>query len=110
MISGLPRAVVIKGDEVRDALKEPVGQIVDAVLTTLEQIEPELAADLVDNGIHMAGGGSLLRGLDQVLSKATGLNVKVVDDPLTAVARGTSEYLDYLDDWHPTLESDEDEY
>ena len=102
--------IPIKGEEVREALKEPVGHIVDAVLRSLEQVEPELAADLVDNGIHLAGGGALLRGFDQVLAKATGLDVKVVDDPLTCVARGTSEYLDYLDDWHTTLESDEDEY
>jgi rod shape-determining protein MreB len=110
MISGLPRRALIKGAEVREALKEPVGQIVDAVLRTLEHIEPELAADLVDNGIHAVGGGALLRGLDQVLSKATGLDVRVVDDPLTCVARGTSEYLDYLDEWQETLESDEDEF
>lgn len=110
MISGLPRRALIKAAEVREALKEPVGQIVDAVLQTLEHIEPELAADLVDNGIHAVGGGALLRGLDQVLSKATGLEVKVVEDPLTCVARGTSEYLDYLDEWRETLESDEDEF
>ncbi|MFN0135228.1 MAG: rod shape-determining protein [Phycisphaerae bacterium] len=110
MISGLPRKCAIKGEEVREALKEPAGHIVDAVLRTLEQAEPELAADLVDNGIHLAGGGALLRGLDQVLAKATGLDVKVVDDPLTCVARGTGEYLNHLDEWHQTLESDEDEY
>ncbi len=110
MISGLPRKALIKAEEVREALKEPIGQIVDAVLTTLEQLEPELAADLVDNGIHLVGGGALLRGLDVVLSKATGLDVRVADDPLTCVARGTSEFLDYLDDWLVTLESDEDDY
>jgi len=110
MISGLPRKTLVKGEEVRDALKEPVGQIVDAVLRSLEQVEPELAADLVDNGIHLAGGGSLLRGLDQVISKATGLDVKVADDPLTCVARGTSAYLESFDIWHTTLESDEDEF
>ncbi len=110
MISGLPRKATLRGEEVREALKEPVGQIVESVLRTLEQAEPELAADLVDNGIHLAGGGALLRGLDEVLAKATGLDVKVVDDPLTCVARGTSEYLEYLDEWSHTLESDEDEY
>ena len=110
MISGLPRKTLLRGEEVREALKEPVGQIVDSVLRTLEQVEPELAADLVDNGINLAGGGALLRGLDQVLAKATGLDVKVVDDPLTCVARGTAEYLEYLDDWQSTLESDNDEY
>jgi len=110
MISGLPRKTLLRSEEVREALKEPVGHIVDSVLRTLEQVEPELAADLVDNGINLAGGGALLRGLDQVLSKATGLDVKVVEDPLTCVARGTAQYLEYLDDWHTTLESDEDEY
>lgn len=109
MISGLPRRADINSEEVREALKEPTGAIVDAVLRTLEQCEPELAADLVDNGIHLAGGGALLRGLDQVLAKATGLDVKVVDDPLTCVARGTSEYLEHLDEWRITMESDEDE-
>ena len=110
MISGLPRRATVTAEEIREALKEPVGQICEAVLRTLEQAEPELAADLVDNGIHLAGGGALLRGLDQVLSKTTGLDVKVVDDPLTCVARGTSEYLEHLDVWRETLESDEDEY
>ncbi len=110
MISGLPRRATVSAEEIREALKEPIGQICEAVLRTLEQAEPELAADLVDNGIHLAGGGALLRGLDQVLSKTTGLDVKVVDDPLTCVARGTSEYLEHLDVWRETLESDEDEY
>ncbi len=110
MISGLPRRAVITSEEVREALKEPVGQIIEAVLRTLEKIEPELAADLVDNGIHLAGGGALLRGLDQVLGKASGLDVKVADDPLTCVARGTAEYLENLDEWGQTIESGEDEY
>lgn len=110
MISGLPRKAQITTEEVREALKEPVGQIIEAVLRTLEKVEPELAADLVDNGICLAGGGALLRGLDQVLSRASGLEVRTADDPLTCVARGTSEYLDHLDEWHQTIESDEDEY
>ena len=110
MISGLPRRAIITSEEVREALKEPVGQIIEAVLRTLERLEPELAADLVDNGIRLAGGGSLLRGLDQVLTKASGLDVKVADDPLTCVARGTSEFLEHLDEWRSTIESDEDEY
>jgi rod shape-determining protein MreB len=110
MISGLPRKAVVKAEEIREALKEPVGQIIDACLRTLEQVEPELAADLVDNGIYLAGGGALLRGIDQVLAKATGLDVKVAEDPLSCVARGTSECLDHLDHWGTTFESDEDEY
>lgn len=110
MISGLPRRAVITSDEVREALKEPVGQIIEGVLHTLEQLEPELAADLVDNGICMAGGGALLRGLDVVLAKASGLDVRVADDPLTCVARGTSEWLENLDEWVTAMDSDEDEY
>ncbi len=110
MISGLPRKTIIKSEEIREALKEPVGQIVDAVLRTLEQVEPELAADLVDNGIRLAGGGALLRGLDQVIGKATGLDVQIAEDPLTCVARGTSAYLESFDIWNSTLESDQDEY
>lgn len=110
MISGLPRKAVVTSEEIREALKEPVGQIIDAVLHTLEQVEPELAADLVDNGIHLAGGGALLRGLDKVMAQATGISVKVVDDPLTCVARGTGAYLEHIDEWHQTIESDDDEY
>ena len=109
MISGLPRKTVVTSEEVREALKEPIGAIIDCVTRTLERAEPELAADLVENGVHMAGGGALLRGLDQVLSKATGLRCVLVDDPLSCVARGTSVYLENLADWKDTMESDEDE-
>jgi rod shape-determining protein MreB and related proteins len=108
MISGLPRAVDITGDEIREALQEPVSGIVDAVLRTLEHAEPELAADLVENGITMAGGGSLLRGLTTVIQKATGLPTKLADDPLTCVARGTCIYLEHLEEWKSTLENDSD--
>ena len=109
MISGLPRKCLITAEEVRDALKEPVGAICDAVIRTLEKAEPELAADLVENGLTLAGGGSLLRGLDNVLSNATGLEARLCDDPLSAVARGTSVYLENLELWKDTMESDEDE-
>jgi len=110
MISGLPRKTIITSEEIREALKEPVGAIIDAVTSTLEKAEPELAADLVDNGITLAGGGALLRGMDTVLSNATGLQVRVADDPLTCVARGTAVYLENLEIWKDTMESDEDEF
>jgi rod shape-determining protein MreB len=72
--------------------------------------EPELAADLVENGIHLAGGGSLLRGLDKKLIEVTSLEVRLVDDPLSCVARGTSVYLENLAAWKDTLESNIDDY
>jgi rod shape-determining protein MreB len=109
MISGLPRKTAITSQEIREALQEPVTQIIEAVTRTLELAEPELAADLVDNGITMAGGSSLLRGLTTVISNATGLDVKLAEDPLTCVARGTSVYLENLELWKDTMESDEDE-
>ena len=110
MISGLPRKAVITSEEVREALREPLGAIIDCVTRTLERAEPELAADLVDNGITIAGGGALLRGLDQVLANATGLNVKIANDPLTCVARGTAVYLENLEVWKDTMESDDEAY
>jgi rod shape-determining protein MreB len=110
MISGLPRKTMISSEEVREALKEPVGAIIDCVTHTLERAEPELAADLVDKGIVLAGGGALLRGIDTILSNATGLDVRVADDPLTAVARGTAVYLENLEMWKDTMESAEDEF
>src|SRR5881227_4352777 len=109
MISGLPRKTTITAGEIREALQEPVTQIIEAVTRTLELAETELAADLVENGITMAGGSSQLRGLTDVISNATGLEVKLAEDPLTCVARGTSVYLENLELWKDTMESDEDE-
>jgi len=110
VVSGMPRSVIINSVEVREALNEPVGQIIACVMRTLEMAEPELSADLVENGIHLAGGGALLRGIDRAMSGATGLTVRIVDDPLCCVARGTSVYLENLAAWKDTLESDADEY
>ncbi len=105
MISGLPRKTSVTSDEIREALLEPVQAIIEAITRTLERAEPELAADLVDNGIVMAGGGSLLRGLPEMVQKATGLATGLADDPLTCVARGTSTFLENFDEWKDTLES-----
>ena len=106
-ISGLPRKIVITSEEIRESLKDPIAAIIDAVTATLEKAEPELAADLIDNGIHVCGGGSLLRGLDVVLTNATGLKVQIVEDPLCCVARGTSVYLENLELWKDTLDHSE---
>ena len=108
MISGLPRKTMVTSEEIREALQEPVNAIVEAVIRTLERAEPELAADLVENGIVLAGGGALLRGIGAVLQNATGLSVRVADDPLTCVARGTSIFLDNIELLKSTLENDLD--
>ena len=109
LISGLPRQSTVTASEIREALREPVGQIIDCVTRTLERAEPELSADLVQNGVYLVGGGALVRGLDRVLSEATGLAVTLVDDPMSCVARGTSVYLEHLAAWKGTMESDDDE-
>ena len=108
-VNGLPRKTTVTSEEIREALNEPIQAIIDVVTRTLERAEPELAADLVDNGITLAGGGALLRGIDVVISEATGLDVRIAEDPLTCVARGTSIYLDNLELWKSTLESDMDD-
>jgi rod shape-determining protein MreB and related proteins len=106
-ISGLPRKIVITSEEIREALREPIAGIIDAVTTTLERAEPELAADLIDNGICICGGSSLLRGLDTVLANATGLKVQRAEDPLSCVARGTAVYMENLELWKDTMDHSE---
>ena len=97
IVSGLPKTLTITSEEVREALKEPVSQIVDAVRSTLDKCEPELAADLVDRGLVLSGGSSQLRGLDKLLAAQTGLPVTLADDPLSAVAEGTGVVMNELD-------------
>ena len=106
-ISGLPRKIIITSEEVREALKEPIAEIIDAVIRTLEKTVPELSADLIDNGIHMCGGGSLLRGIDKALATATGLRVERIADPQRSVAKGTGIYLENLELWKDTIDSSE---
>ncbi len=93
LVSGIPKTLKISSVEVREALAEPVSQIVAAVKTALEQTPPELAADIVDRGIVMTGGGSLLRGLDTLLKEETNLPINVVEDPLTCVVLGCGKVL-----------------
>jgi len=95
-VLGLPKIITITSEEIRDALREPVSAIVDAVRITLERTPPELSADIVDRGVVLAGGGAMLRGLDQLLMKETGLHVTIADDPLSAVVIGTGRYLEVL--------------
>lgn len=96
LISGLPRQVTITSEEIRDSLREPIDSIIESIRMCLERTFPELAADLVDKGLVLAGGGSLLKGLDVVISQRLGLPVRIGDDPLTAVARGTGIVLENL--------------
>lgn len=97
LVSGLPRVIRLTGAEVRGAMAEPIAGIVDAVKRTLERTPPELAADIVDRGIVMAGGGSLLRGLDGLLAAETGMPVTLADDPLTTVVLGAGKALEEID-------------
>ncbi len=97
LMGGLPKTITISSEEIREALLEPVTRIVEAVRMTLERCPPELAADLIDHGIVLAGGGSLLRGLDRLLSEETGLPVAVAESPITAVAMGTGIVLQEMD-------------
>jgi len=108
MVSGLPRKMVITSEEIREALQEPLSTIVEVVTRTLERAEPELAADLVENGLTLAGGGALLRGIDSVLGSATGLEVRVAEDPMTCVARGTQIFLENIERLKDNLQSDRD--
>ncbi len=97
LVAGLPKTINIRSEEIREALSEQLNTIVNAVRTTLERCPPELAADLVDRGIVLAGGGAFLRGLDQLLHEQTGLPVHVAEDPLSAVAEGTGKALEEYD-------------
>jgi rod shape-determining protein MreB len=97
LVSGIPKTVTIYEDEIREALSDNVTVIINAIKVALENTPPELASDIVDRGIILAGGGALLRGLDALLKHETGLPVIVAEDPLTAVARGVGKVLDDLD-------------
>ncbi|MFQ5519812.1 MAG: rod shape-determining protein [Candidatus Methylomirabilia bacterium] len=97
LIAGIPKTVVITDEEVREALRDPVLTIMDTVRTCLERTPPELAADIVDKGIVLTGGGALLRGLDARLRQETNLPVTITDDPLSCVVRGIGQVLGELD-------------
>jgi len=96
LVAGVPKTVELTDEEIRDSLLEPINQIVEAVRVALERTPPELASDIVDKGIVLAGGGALLRNLDVLLREETGLPVMVADDPLTAVVMGAGKALDEL--------------
>ncbi|HEY5997100.1 MAG TPA: rod shape-determining protein, partial [Candidatus Deferrimicrobiaceae bacterium] len=97
LVSGMPKALNLHADEVREALSEPVRVIVDAVKGVFERTPPELAGDIYERGIVLAGGGALLRNLDALLREETGLPVSIAEDPLSCVVLGSGKALDELD-------------
>ncbi len=103
LVAGIPKTIVVNSTEIRDAIAEPIASIVDAVKQTLEQTPPELAADILDRGIIMTGGGALLRGLDQRLCQETNLPINIVEDPITCVVRGTGKVLEEMERYSKML-------
>jgi rod shape-determining protein MreB len=97
LVHGIPKIVTVNSNEIRDALSEPLDQIVNAVKTSLEATPPELSADIVDKGIMLTGGGALLRNLDMLLREETGLPVMVAEDPISSVVLGAGRILDDID-------------
>ncbi len=98
LVTGLPKTITVTSEETEEALREAATQIVEAVHSVLEKTPPELAADISDRGIVLTGGGALLHGLEELIEEKTGINTMTADEPLTAVAIGTGQYVEYLSD------------
>lgn len=96
LVTGLPKTVLVTSSETEEALKEISGQIVEAVISVLEQTPPELSADVLDRGILLTGGGSMLRGLEELIEEKTGIHTITAEDPLRVVAVGTGQYAEYI--------------
>ena len=103
LVTGIPKTIEVSSDEIRQALKDPVNAIVEAAKRCLEQTPPELAADILERGIIVAGGGSLLRGIDQIIRERTNVPVNVAEDPLLSVVRGTGMVLENLKKYEAVL-------
>ncbi|MBR3539299.1 MAG: rod shape-determining protein MreB [Eubacterium sp.] len=98
LVTGLPQTVLVTSDETEEALREPTGQIVEAIHSVMEKTPPELAADIADRGIVLTGGGALLHGLEKLIEEKTGITTITAEDPLSAVAIGTGKYVEFIDD------------
>ncbi|MBO6162872.1 MAG: rod shape-determining protein MreB [Eubacterium sp.] len=98
LMNGLPKTVLITSDETEEALREPTGQIVEAIHAVMEKTPPELAADIADRGIVLTGGGALLHGMEQLIEEKTGITTITAEDPLSAVAIGTGKYVEFIDE------------
>jgi rod shape-determining protein MreB len=103
LVTGLPEEIMVSDEEIRKALERSVKQIVTEIKTAIEESPPELLADVMVKGIYLAGGGSLLRGLDTLIKKETKIPTKVIEDPMTAVVRGAGMVLENLDELHEVL-------
>ncbi|ONI39557.1 rod shape-determining protein [Candidatus Epulonipiscium fishelsonii] len=106
LVTGLPKILTITSSEITGAIKEPVNSIVDAIKSTLEKTPPELAADIMESGIMLTGGGALLAGLDTLISLETGMPVKISENPLDCVARGTGLALENIEKWSGLFSDD----
>jgi rod shape-determining protein MreB len=103
LVSGIPKTIEVSSDEIRQALKETVNSIVEAVKKALERTPPELASDILDRGIIMTGGGSILKGIDQIIRERTNVPVNRAEDPLLSVVKGTGMVLDDIRKYEPVL-------
>ena len=110
LMDGLPKNIQITSEEIREALADPLSMVLDAIRTTLEKTPPELSADIIDHGITLTGGGALLRGLDQLIEKETGMPVHIAESPLDCVAMGTGRVLDDIDRLRDLLADDAKSY
>ncbi|MFA5165928.1 MAG: rod shape-determining protein [Candidatus Paceibacterota bacterium] len=103
LVTGLPEQIILSEEDVRRAMERSVREIIDAIKLSIEQTPPELLADIMNRGIHLSGGGALLRGLDTLIQKETKIPTKVIDDPLTAVVRGAGSVVENIDRWVEVL-------
>ena len=110
LLNGLPENITVTSDEIREALAEPLSHVIEAIKVTLEKTPPELAADIIDQGITLAGGGALIRGLDKLINKDTGMPVFVAETPLDCVADGTGKVLEDIEKLHEVLNDDSKYY
>ena len=97
LLTGLPKTITITSDEIQKALHDPIHEIIDTIKQTLESTPPELAADVMETGIMLTGGGALLSGLDRLIAEETGMPVNVADEPLNCVVKGTGIVLEKID-------------
>ena len=100
LVTGLPKTIRVPSEETEEALQETTAQIVEAIHSVLEKTPPELSADIADRGIVLTGGGSLFRGLEELISDRTGINTMTAEDPMTAVAIGTGKYVEFISSYH----------